>query len=255
MKIKNYSEFINEAYAYDIRRGLKYIKFLLSNPLMYQTPFYISFKKGTNEADVESLLKSAESESKDVKKMPRSYGKGPYGELVLEFEKPNYPGLTWVFKALDEFYGNNGAAMGWYGDIEEARKSLNEAAKYNTNKTHSDVAMYGLWLRNQIHLFHWQTEVGDAHKALGDFYDGFLGQLDGLIEVCMGKHGRVSATPAVIQPLQNLKDVNVEEFVNLAVSNFVSFRNDVYGDSPEIQNIVDEIIAEMHKLKYLLTMS
>lgn len=139
--------------------------------------------------------------------------------------------------------------------IQNYREFLNEAAKYNSDRTHSDVAMYGLWLRNQIHLFHWQTEVGDAHKALGDFYDEFLGQLDGLIEVCMGKHGRVSATPAVTQPLQNLKDVNVEEFVNLAVSNFVAFRADVYGDSPEIQNIIDEIVANMHKLKYLLTMS
>jgi len=132
---------------------------------------------------------------------------------------------------------------------------LNEAAKYNGDKVHSDVAMYSLWLRSQIHLFHWQTEVGDAHKALGDFYGTFLDQVDNLIEVCMGKHGRVSATPAITPPLQNLKDVNVEEFVNLAVSNFTQFRNEVYKDSPEIQNIVDEIIAEMHKLKYLLTMS
>jgi hypothetical protein len=139
--------------------------------------------------------------------------------------------------------------------IQNYREFLTESAKYNQDKTHSDVAMYSLWLRNQIHLFHWQTEVGDAHKALGNFYDLFLSQVDNLMEVCMGKHGRVSATPAILQPLQNLKDVNVEEFVNLAVSNFVSFRNDVYSDSPEIQNIVDEIIAEMHKLKYLLTMS
>jgi hypothetical protein len=118
--LPTYESFVNEAYAYDIKRGLKHIKFLLSNPLMYKTPFYISFKKGTDEKEVEALVKSAESESKDVAKMPRSYGKGPYGELTLELEKPNYPGLTWVFKALDEFYGNNGASMGWFGDIEES---------------------------------------------------------------------------------------------------------------------------------------
>jgi len=119
--LPTYEGFINEAYAYDIKRGLKHIKFLLSNPLMYKTPFYIAFKKGTDEKEVETLVKSAESDSKDVAKMPRSYGKGPYGEITLELEKPNYPGLTWIFKALDEFYGNNGSSMGWFGDIEESQ--------------------------------------------------------------------------------------------------------------------------------------
>ena len=139
--------------------------------------------------------------------------------------------------------------------IQNYEDFLNEATKYNTDRTHSDMAMYGLWLRNQIHLFHWQTEVGDQHKALGEFYDSFLGKLDEAVEVCMGKHGRVSFTPTATQPLQNLKEVNVAEFVTIGVSNFTSFREDVYGDSPEIQNIIDEIIAEMHKLNYLLTMS
>jgi len=144
---------------------------------------------------------------------------------------------------------NNNMKIKSYDDF------LTESAQYNQNKTHSDTAMYGLWLRNQIHLFHWQTEIGDQHKALGEFYENFLLKLDNLVEVCMGKHGRVSFTPTATQPLQNLKEVNVAEFVTIGVSNFTSFREDVYKDSPEIQNIIDEIIAEMHKLNYLLTMS
>ena len=139
--------------------------------------------------------------------------------------------------------------------IQNYEDFLNEASKYNPDRTHSDMAMYGLWLRNQIHLFHWQTEIGDQHKALGEFYENFLLKLDEVVEVCMGKHGRVSYTPTSSAPLQNLKEVNVAEFVTIGVSNFTSFREDVYKDSPEIQNIIDEIIAEMHKLNYLLTMS
>jgi DNA-binding ferritin-like protein len=139
--------------------------------------------------------------------------------------------------------------------IQNYREFLNEAAKFTTERTHSDAAMYGLWLRNQIHLFHWQTEVGDAHKALGDFYDGFLDKLDNLTEVCMGKHGRVLATPTITKPLQNLKDVNVQEFVDIQISYYEKLRAEVYSDSSDIQNIIDEIIADMNKLKYLLTMS
>jgi hypothetical protein len=65
--------------------------------------------------------------------------------------------------------------------IQNYEDFLNEAANYNSNKTHSDMAMYGLWLRNQIHLFHWQTEIGDQHKALGEFYENFLLKLDGVV--------------------------------------------------------------------------
>lgn len=139
--------------------------------------------------------------------------------------------------------------------IQNYEDFLNESAKYTSEKTHSDMAMYGLWLRNQIHLFHWQTEIGDQHKALGDFYNEFLEQLDELVEVSMGKYGRVSFTPTVTVPLQNLKDIVVSEFVNIGVSNFASFRIDTYKNDPEIQNIIDEIIANMHKLNYLLSMS
>ena len=72
-----FDEFLNESSAYDTKRGCKHIKFLLSNPLMYKTPFYISFKKGTTEKEVETLIKSVESDSKDVAKIKRTYGPGP----------------------------------------------------------------------------------------------------------------------------------------------------------------------------------
>jgi hypothetical protein len=139
--------------------------------------------------------------------------------------------------------------------IQSYSEFINEAAKYTSDKTHSDFAMYGLYLRNQIHLFHWQTEVGDAHKALGDFYDTFLGKLDEIVEVCMGKHGRVVFTPLATAPLQNLKDINVEEFVKLQYTSMNEYREKVYANDPEIQNLLEEVMAEIQKLSYLLTMS
>lgn len=133
---------------------------------------------------------------------------------------------------------------------------INEAAKYTDDKNIVLLAMQGLSLRDQIHVFHWQTEVGDMHSALGDFYGDFLDQLDGLIEVVMGKYGRFSVksvgTPT---PLLDLKDVNVEEFVQKFVTLFENYKSSTFKNDPEILNILDEIIASIHKLKYLLTMS
>jgi uncharacterized protein (DUF608 family) len=139
--------------------------------------------------------------------------------------------------------------------IPNFEEFINEAAKYTEDRSIAVLAMNGLSLRDQIHVFHWQTEVGDKHKALGDYYDDFLEQLDGLMEVVMGKYGRFSVksvgTPA---PLVDLKDVNVEDFVNSKVSIFEDAKK-LFSKDPEILNIIDEIIAEIQKLKYLLTMS
>ena len=132
---------------------------------------------------------------------------------------------------------------------------INEAAKYTDDKAIAVLAMQGFSLRDQIHLFHWQTEVGDKHKALGDYYDDFLEQLDGLMEVIMGKYGRISVkSVGNPQPLVDLSDVNVEEFVNSKVSIFENSKK-LFAKDSEILNILDEIIAEIQKLKYLLTMS
>ena len=132
---------------------------------------------------------------------------------------------------------------------------INEAAKYTDDKAIAVLAMQGFSLRDQIHLFHWQTEVGDKHKALGDYYDDFLEQLDGLMEVIMGKYGRISVkSVGTPKPLIDLSEVNVEDFVSSKVSIFEDAKKLFVKDS-EILNILDEIIAEIQKLKYLLTMS
>ena len=139
--------------------------------------------------------------------------------------------------------------------IQSFQDFINEEAKYTDDRAIAVLAMNGLSLRDQIHVFHWQTEVGDQHKALGDYYEDFLEQLDGLMEVVMGKYGRFSVksvgTPA---PLVDLKDVDVEKFVSSKVSIFVEAKK-IFSKDPEILNIIDEVIAEIQKLKYLLTMS
>jgi hypothetical protein len=140
--------------------------------------------------------------------------------------------------------------------FNEFYEMMSEAAKYTADKNISLLAMHGLALRDQIHVFHWQTEIGDKHTALGEFYDNFLDALDGLMEVVMGKYGRFSVkgvgTPT---PLVDLKDVEVEKFVQKYISIFDEYKSTTFKDDPEILNIIDEILASIEKLKYLLTMS
>jgi uncharacterized protein (DUF608 family) len=139
--------------------------------------------------------------------------------------------------------------------IPNFNEFINEAAKYTDNKAIAVLAMQGFSLRDQIHIFHWQTEVGDKHKALGDYYEDFLEQLDGLMEVIMGKYGRISVkSVGSPKPLIDLKDVDIEDFINSKIEIFEDAKK-LFSKDAEILNILDEIIAEIQKLKYLLTMS
>jgi hypothetical protein len=133
---------------------------------------------------------------------------------------------------------------------------LNEAEKFSTDKNLSLLGMHGFSLRDQIHVFHWQCEIGDLHTALGDFYEDFLEQLDGLMEVVMGKYGRVSMkTVGTPSPLKDLADVNLEEYLNKYIGIFEGYKSSTFKNDDDIKNIIDEIIASINKLKYLITMS
>jgi hypothetical protein len=132
---------------------------------------------------------------------------------------------------------------------------LNEAAKFSGNRSHSMFAMQSLSLRDQIHVWHWQTDIGDAHSALGDFYGSIIDSVDEIMEITMGKYGRVSVkgigTPP---PLIDLSDANVEEYLTKYVDLYNEYKRDTFVNDADIQNKLDEVVADINKLKYLLTM-
>lgn len=132
---------------------------------------------------------------------------------------------------------------------------LNEAAKYTKNRNHSLFAMQSFSLRDQIHVWHWQTEIGDLHKALGDFYEDLIETLDSIMEIAMGKYGRVSlkaiGSPA---PLKDLSDVNLDEYLSKHVDLYNEYKIDTFKDDADIQNKLDELVADINKLRYLATL-
>ena len=133
---------------------------------------------------------------------------------------------------------------------------LNEKAEYSQERGHSMIAIHGLSLLDQIKIFHWQTEIGDAHRALGEFYEDFAEDLDNLVEVIMGKYGRISVratgTPA---PLLDMQMADVTSILAKYTKIYENYRDTLFEADPEIKNIIDEVIARIHKLKYLLTLS
>jgi DNA-binding ferritin-like protein len=111
-----------------------------------------------------------------------------------------------------------------------------------------------LQIQNQLRIFHWQTESYAQHKAFGKAYEHLDDLIDTFVEVYMGKYGRSKARIAYNIELQNLTEgfmIVVDSFVDYLYS--INSELDQEKDS-ELLNIRDEMLAELNRLKYLLTL-
>jgi DNA-binding ferritin-like protein len=108
----------------------------------------------------------------------------------------------------------------------------------------------------QLRILHWQTKGYARHKAFGNTYETLDGLIDSFVEVCMGKHGRF-----VLQ--EENKTIKIENLVEVSIVDFLqSIKAKLIGMSAELSkendtdllNIRDEMLANINKLAYLLTL-
>ena len=106
----------------------------------------------------------------------------------------------------------------------------------------------------QLKIFHWQTKSYARHNAFGQTYDGIEDSIDTFVEVHMGKYGRFELGQESVISLTDLSDASLNDFLGT----FIDFLNSLTGSLDEtdtdLLNIRDEILGQVNKLKYLLTL-
>jgi hypothetical protein len=111
-------------------------------------------------------------------------------------------------------------------------------------------------MQNQFRVLHWQTKKYSRHKAYGKIYDALDDLIDSMIEVYMGKYGRVgfSGDSGSIE-LKNSSALDLNQFISSSINWLVGLTEqfDATMDT-DLLNIRDEMVAEFNKLKYLLTL-
>jgi hypothetical protein len=126
------------------------------------------------------------------------------------------------------------------------RYSINNVMKYIKNL---------LTILNQIKIYHWQTESYAQHQAFGGAYDALSALIDQFIEVYMGKYGRIEAKGgSTTVDLFNMEQLPFDQFVDNAVNYLVAIEIPNKEADSDLMNIRDEMLAELNKLKYLLTL-
>ncbi len=113
-----------------------------------------------------------------------------------------------------------------------------------------------LTLHNQLKIHHWQTKSYAEHQALGGAYDEFSGLIDEFIEVFMGKYGRIESKDGFKIELSYYKDIGTVDFADKYIDYLVNeLPKSLEESDTDLLNIRDEMLAQLNKLKYLLTLS
>jgi hypothetical protein len=110
-------------------------------------------------------------------------------------------------------------------------------------------------IQNQFRFLHWQT-FGDAkHRAYGEIYDALGDLIDTFTEAMMGKYGRPEFESEFSIMFQDIKVMNVQNFLD-GITEFLVGMTDQLDSryDTDLLNLRDEMLTEINKLKYLLTL-
>jgi len=110
--------------------------------------------------------------------------------------------------------------------------------------------------RDQLKMYHWQTQSHSRHVASGEFVTNLTEFIDTFVEVYQGKYGRIQLDNIVSIKLKNMNDTTVIEYIN-KYKNYLLYT--LSGTLDEVKdtdllNLKDEMLAEANKLLYLFTL-
>ena len=112
-----------------------------------------------------------------------------------------------------------------------------------------------LSLQIQMKINHWQTKGLARHEAFGNFYDTLGDLIDTFVESAMGKYGRfVLDEESKTLQLNNLSDIEMKGLINTVRDSLVMMSEQLDPSDTDLLNIRDEMLGEVNKLSYLLTL-
>ena len=115
-----------------------------------------------------------------------------------------------------------------------------------------DFVLRYLQFYNQLNVFHWQTVDFAQHKAFDEVAEEIEELMDGFVESYQGIFGRFVLEGPSLGLMNYGGDQPVETFATV-YHDYLQSVHDVTGSS-ELTNILEEMVALVDKLLYLLTL-
>ena len=111
-------------------------------------------------------------------------------------------------------------------------------------------------IQNQFRFLHWQTTFDAKHKAYGNVYESLDGFIDEFVEAMMGKYGRPQFESEFSIMFQDISYISIQKFMDGITEFLVAITDELDSKyDTDLLNLKDEMLSEINKLKYLLTLN
>ena len=111
-------------------------------------------------------------------------------------------------------------------------------------------------IQTQFKFLHWQTSSYSKHKAYGKIYDTLGDLIDTFVESMMGKYGRPQFESEFSIMFQDISYISIQKFMDGLTEFLVAITDELDSKyDTDLLNLKDEMLSEINKLKYLLTLN
>jgi hypothetical protein len=111
-------------------------------------------------------------------------------------------------------------------------------------------------IQTQFKFLHWQTSSYSKHKAYGKIYDTLGDLIDTFVESMMGKYGRPQFESEFSIMFQDISYISIQKFMDGITEFLVAITDELDSKyDTDLLNLKDEMLSEINKLKYLLTLN
>jgi hypothetical protein len=127
-----------------------------------------------------------------------------------------------------------------------------------TQKSFDSIIKKMLELLTLVRLYHWNTFSYATHKATDDLHGTFSDHIDKYVETMLGKSDgnyRINMRDFKTLTVKGVSNNSeMTQKVKQFISEFNKFNLSLKGDYNDILNIRDEIIGDLNKFLYLLSL-
>lgn len=92
-------------------------------------------------------------------------------------------------------------------------------------------------IRNAAHTAHWATKSLAEHMVLGDFYDGVIDKIDGIVEAYQGWFGLIGEVPTKTISKDNIAAKIGDEALWISEN-----REKIAKNSTMVENLLDDLL-------------
>ena len=142
---------------------------------------------------------------------------------------------------------------------KKTHKKTRKSNLLSKQKIQQKIVMMFLRMLNTIKLYHWRTFSYAQHKATDELYANLNTNIDAFVEIMLGKTGgRVNLSNHNTLPLLDYS--NVSKFTKEidCYKNFLIDMNKYDAinitNNSDLLNIRDEMLSDLNKFTYLLTL-